>query len=260
MALRAERITVELGGKEVLKDVSYTFRKGFRTAILGPNGAGKSTLLRAVAGLQRVRAGAVYLDGADIRRLPRHALARRMAILSQGLAVPADVDVRSLVDYGRSPHRRWYRREDKEKDRAAVENAIAACRLEGMADRLVASLSGGERQRAWLAMALAQEPEILLLDEPTTYLDIAHQLEVMETVSRLHRERALTVITVLHDIRHAAAYADAVVFIKDRGVYRAGPPSEVLTADTLRAVYGVEMDTFTNAKGDAILAPTGLLR
>ncbi|BEU87930.1 ABC transporter ATP-binding protein [Selenomonas sp. TAMA-11512] len=260
MALRAEHITVELGGKEVLRDVSHTFRKGVRTAILGPNGAGKSTFLRAIAGLQKIRTGTIYLDDTDIHDLPRHILAQRMAILSQGLFAPADVDVRSLVDYGRSPYRRWYRPEDKERDKSAVEKAITACQLEAMADRPVASLSGGERQRAWLAMALAQEPEILLLDEPTTYLDIAHQLEVMEIIARLHRDCALTVIMVLHDIQHAAAYADEVVCIKDQGLYQAGPPSEVLTIDTLRTIYGVEVEPFTNARGDTILAPIGLLR
>lgn len=259
MSLRVEGITVELDGKTVLHDVSHVFRKGQRTAILGPNGAGKSTLLRAVAGLQNVQQGAIYINDVDLKTIPRHVLAQHMAILSQGLRAPADVDVRTLVDYGRSPYRRWYRKEEKARDIAAVDAAIEACQLRSMEHRLVASLSGGERQRAWLAMALAQEPEILLLDEPTTYLDIAHQMEVMEIVSRLHSERALTVVMVLHDIQHAAAYTDEVIVIKNHGVLQAGTPEKVLTPEILRTVYGVEMDRFTNAKGASILAPVHLV-
>ncbi|MBQ2048587.1 MAG: ABC transporter ATP-binding protein, partial [Schwartzia sp.] len=167
---------------------------------------------------------------------------------------------KQLVDFGRFPYRSWLRASDPKADREAVEWAIERTQLNAFVDRPVIRLSGGERQRAWIAMALAQKPEILLLDEPTTYLDIGHQLEVMNIVEDLNREYGITIIMVLHDINHALQYADEIVVIKDHGVFAQGTPKEVLTVDMLGNVFGVRADVFVNSKGISVLSPVSLVK
>ncbi|MBQ3970981.1 MAG: ABC transporter ATP-binding protein, partial [Selenomonadaceae bacterium] len=176
MLLETRNLTVTIEGKTILKDLSIRFAEGKRTAIIGPNGAGKSTLLRALAALNPHYQGEILLDGEDIRKMGRKKLSQRLAILPQSVQAPPDTTVERLVDYGRFPYRSWFRGSNAREDREAVEWALSVTRLEDFRHRQVVSLSGGERQRAWIAMALAQRPEVLLLDEPTTYLDIAHQL------------------------------------------------------------------------------------
>lgn len=256
MNLSAENISVTLGGKEILRDLNYEFPSGKRTAIIGANGAGKSTLLKVLCLLNENFSGRVTLDGQDIRALGRKNLARVMAILPQERDAPQDTTVKQLVSFGRFPHRKFFGGTSKEDD-AAVQNALTLTKLTGFANRQVASLSGGERQRAWLAMTLAQRPKILLLDEPTTYLDIAHQLEVMEIIADVNRRFATTIVMVLHDVNHARLYSDAVLIVKDKGIFAAGSPKKILTAQTLSAVFNVKADTFRNAAGDEIIFPLG---
>ena len=257
MTLETQNLQVAVNGKKILHDISVKFPAGRRTAIIGPNGAGKSTLLKAIAALNRDIEGQILLDGRDIASFGRKELARQMAILPQGTMAPADVTVENLVEYGRFPYRSFFT-QDREADQRAVKWAMDVARIADFAPRRVQDLSGGERQRVFLAMVLAQQPEILLLDEPTTYLDIANQLQVMEIVAGLHREKQLTVIMVLHDMNHALQYADELVILQDGRVRAQGEPRRILTAECLQEVFGVQADTFVNQQGKKILFPIGL--
>jgi iron complex transport system ATP-binding protein len=259
MALETRALGVSIRGKEILHNVSICFPGNKRTAIIGPNGAGKSTLLRILAGLEHNYEGKVLLDGQELCGIGRKALSRRLAILPQGMTAPADITVERLVDYGRFPYRSWLHSSNGKADREAVECALRETGLRHFRDRQVAELSGGERQRAWIAMALAQQPEILLLDEPTTYLDIAHQLEVMQILTKLNRDYQMTVIMVLHDINHALQYADELVILKNHGIFAQGTPEKILTVDMVASVFGVKADIFLNSRGKAVLSPVSIV-
>ena len=254
MNLAAENISVTLGGKEILRGVNYKFTSGKRTAILGANGAGKSTLLKILCLLNEKFSGTVTLDGQDIRLLGRKNLAQVMAILPQERDAPQDTTVRQLVSFGRFPHRKFFGNSTAE-DSAAIDSALEMTKLKDFESRQVASLSGGERQRAWLAMTLAQRPKILLLDEPTTYLDIAHQLEVMDIIAAVNQKFSTTIIMVLHDINHARLYSDEVIIIGDKKICAAGNPKKILTAQLIGEVFGVEAETFRNIRGEEIIFP-----
>ncbi|SFT43334.1 iron complex transport system ATP-binding protein [Selenomonas sp. GACV-9] len=260
MTLAVKNLSVRIEHKVILHDLSIAFAAGKRTAIIGPNGAGKSTLLKAAAGLNTEYEGQILLDAVDIRSLSRQKVARKLAILPQGATAPPDTTVAQLVDYGRFPYRSWFRASDARADREAVEWAMAVTHTEKFAARQVQTLSGGERQRAFLAMALAQKPDILLLDEPTTYLDIAHQLEVMDIVAKINREYGMTVIMVLHDINHALQYADEIAVLTGHRIAAQGKPQEILTVDMLARVFHVKADIFVNSQGAAVLSPVGLVR
>ena len=193
---------------------------------MGPNGSGKSTTLKTLARLIAPLAGAVYLNGQDIIRLPTREVARRMAILPQVHEVPAELTVLELVEQGRFPHvgaLRMLRRQDDE----AIEEAIRMTRLKALAHRPIDTLSGGERQRAWMALALAQRTEILLLDEPTTFLDVGHQLDLLQLVSGLNRDRGVTIVMVLHDLNHAARFSDRMIAMSDGEIVADGAPGGV---------------------------------
>ncbi len=260
MRLETRNLSVSIGGKEILSHVDLSFSEGRRTAIIGPNGAGKSTLLRALASLFTDYAGDVLLGGVNVKSIGRKQAARQMAILPQSMQAPPDITVRRLVDYGRFPYRGMFTSSNPKEDREAVEWALSVTRLTDFQHRQVISLSGGERQRAWIAMALAQRPKILLLDEPTTYLDIAHQLEVMQIIRHVNEKYGMTVIMVLHDINHALQYADEIVVIKDHGIYGQGAPRDVLTVEMLARVFGVQADIFTNSRGITVLSPISIAR
>lgn len=223
-----EDLRLSLGGKQILHGISAEFEAGRIHAILGPNGCGKTTLIRALCGAIRADSGHVLLDEAPVASLSAAAIARRLAVVWQGGQVSGDLTVRRLVGYGRYAHLPWWRLSPPSDDEA-VKRAMAATAMTEMADRRVDTLSGGERQRVWLATALAQEPAVLLLDEPTTYLDIAHQIDIMELVRQLNRDQGLTVITVLHDLTQAARYCDRCVVLGDGRVLRTGAPREALS-------------------------------
>ncbi|RAO49246.1 Spermidine/putrescine import ATP-binding protein PotA [Micromonospora saelicesensis] len=208
------------------------------TVIVGPNACGKSTLLRTMARLLTPRRGTVLLDGTAIRELPTREVARRLGVLPQSPLVPEGVTVADLVGRGRQPYQRWWRQWSSE-DGAAVDQAMALADVTDLADRPVDSLSGGQRQRVWIAMTLAQDTDALLLDEPTTFLDLAHQVEVLDLLHRLRSERGRTVVAVLHDLNQAARYADHLVAMRAGAVVAAGPPREILTADLVRDVFGL---------------------
>ena len=259
MAIEVKDLAVEINDKLILENVSVSVPEKKVTSVIGPNGAGKSTLLKVMGGINTSYSGKVFIDGVDIRTIRRKAFAQKLAILPQGMQTPADVTVRQLVDYGRFPYRSWFKSHKKE-DEKIVDWAMEETQVSDLANRQVMSLSGGERQRAWIAMALAQKPEILLLDEPTTYLDIAHQLEVMEIVTRLNKDLGLTVLMVLHDLNQAVKYSDYLVVIKDKGVYTTGSPEQVMNAALLREVFSVKGETFTNSQGATILSPVEVVR
>lgn len=235
--LATDAVTLAYDRLVVARDLTVAVPAGSFTVIIGPNGCGKSTLLRALARTLRPRAGRVLLDGAPMGSLRSRAIARRLALLPQGPIAPEGITVGDLVARGRYPHQGLLRQWSPE-DARAVDAAMAATEVTELRDRDVADLSGGQRQRAWLAMALAQETDLLLLDEPTTFLDIAHQYEVMDLCARLHEE-GRTLVAVLHDLNQAARYGTHVIAMQDGRVVAEGPPGEVITADLVRDVFGL---------------------
>jgi len=240
IALDARRLHVRHPGldRDALRDVSLEVVTGEILALVGPNGSGKSTLLRALGRELESRSGAVLLDGRSLATLPRRWLARRMARLPQDPQGPEGFTVESLVRAGRHPHIAYFASYD-ERDERVVADVLEAVELAELRTRPLASLSGGERRRAWIAMALAQEPELLLLDEPTTALDLRHQFELLDLLRRLNRERGATIVLSLHDLEHAAHVADRVAVLCRGRLYAAGRPEEVLTEETLLDVFRV---------------------
>ncbi len=259
MKLEAKNISVTIAGKTILSNVNPVFPEGRRIAIIGPNGAGKSTLLRVLANLHTQYEGEVFLGGENIRKLDRKKVARSLAILPQSMQIPPDTTVSRLIDFGRFPYRGMFTGGKPKEDREAVERAISLVKLEKFKDRQVNSLSGGERQRARIAMALAQEPEIMLFDEPTTYLDIAHQLEVMQIIRLINEKYKMTVIAVLHDINHALQYADEVIVVKDQKTFQ-GSPKKIINADMLANVFGVNAEIFSTTGGESVLIPVSTIK
>lgn len=259
MALSVENLTIEVAEKIILQNVSVTFPEKQITSVIGPNGAGKSTLLKAAANINTNYKGTVLLDGEDIKSINRSSLARKLAVLPQGMQTPADITVERLVDYGRFPYRSWFKRGNPQEDKEAVEWAMNVTHIQHLRHQQVASLSGGERQRTWIAMALAQRPEILLLDEPTTYLDIAHQLEVLEIVRQINRDWGMTIIMVLHDLNQAARYSHQLVVVKDKGIFAQGESKKVLTVPFLADVFKVQAETYRSADGNELLNPESVI-
>ena len=255
MILSAKDISFEVSGKKILNNITYTFAENKRTAIIGSNGAGKSTLLKILCLLNKKFTGTVTINGDDIKGINRNKLAKMIAILPQEKDVPNDVTVKQLTSYGRFPYRNLFKSSDPKLDKEAIEWALMITNLGELADRQVSTLSGGERQRAWLAMVLAQRPQILLLDEPTTYLDIRHQLEVMKIITEVNKSSGMTIIMVLHDINHVRMFTDEVIIIKDSQIFASGEPKEILTASVISEVFGIKAETFINEKGEVIIMP-----
>ncbi|MBW8480968.1 ABC transporter ATP-binding protein [Actinomadura sp. PM05-2] len=226
------------GGRTVIEGLDLEIPDGSFTVIVGPNACGKSTLLHTLARVLARRAGTVLLDGADIARLPSKQVARTLGLLAQQPVTPEAITVADLVSRGRHPHRRPLRGWTAE-DEDAVARALAATDTAALAERPVDELSGGQRQRVWLAMVLAQETPILLLDEPTTFLDIAHQIDVLDLCAGLHEDRDRTLVAVLHDLNHACRYATHLVAMRDGAVVAQGPPADVATPELIEAVFGL---------------------
>ncbi|WP_454049978.1 ABC transporter ATP-binding protein [Cellulomonas sp. Marseille-Q8402] len=235
--LRVDRATLGYERRTVSTDLSLEIPDDSFTVVVGPNACGKSTLLRSLARLLRPSSGDVVLDGESIHRMHTKEVARRVGLLPQIALAPEGITVAELVARGRYPHQNLFRQQS-DADRHAVASAMAATRVAELADVPVDELSGGQRQRVWVAMALAQETGILLLDEPTTFLDIAHQIELMDLFARLHQEGS-TLVAVLHDLNHAARYATHLVVMKDGEVVAQGPPAEVVTAELVERVFGL---------------------
>lgn len=236
--LAARAVTLAYEQRVISTDLTVEVPHGGFTAIIGPNACGKSTLLRSLARLLKPRDGSVVLDGQDIHRYPAKEVARRLGLLPQTATAPDGITVADLVARGRYPHQSLLRQWSA-ADETAVAHAMAATGVTELSTRRVDELSGGQRQRVWVAMVLAQETSLLLLDEPTTFLDIAHQVELLDLFADLNRTRGCTLVAVLHDLNQAARYADHLIAMRDGSVVAAGPPSEVLTADLVEAVFGL---------------------
>ena len=257
--LGAEAVTVGYGGAPVVHDLTLDIPDGRVTTIVGPNGCGKSTLLRTLARLLRPTSGRVRLDGDAIGSVPTAEVSRRLALLPQTPVAPDGLLVRDLAGRGRHPHQRWFRQWSDDDERI-VEQALRLTDTWELRDRSIDQLSGGQRQRAWIAMTLAQDTELLLLDEPTTYLDLAHQVEVLELVGRLNRERDRTVAMVLHDLNLAARYSDHVVVMRAGVVVTQGTPTEVFTTDLLEEVFGLRADVLDDPRtGLPVVVPVSVV-
>ncbi|TCJ13061.1 ABC transporter ATP-binding protein [Rubrobacter taiwanensis] len=256
--LKTEDLSLSYDGERVIRELSLEIPPGRITAIVGPNGCGKSTLLKGMARLLKPKGGSVYLDGEAIAKMPTKEVAKRLGILSQGPVAPEGLTVRELVAQGRYPHQSWFQQWSREDERISAR-ALKITGMTAFADRPLDTLSGGQRQRAWIAMALAQDTEILLLDEPTTFLDMAHQLEVLHLLERLNAEEDRTILMVVHDLNHAARYAHHIVAIAAGRVFTSGSPAAVVTPDVLREVFNVEADIVPDPRtGAPLCIPHGL--
>ncbi|HEY0188792.1 MAG TPA: ABC transporter ATP-binding protein [Cellulomonas sp.] len=252
--LRIDGIRVGYARTTVIEDLAVQIPHGGFTVIIGPNGCGKSTLLRTLGRMLPVRAGRILLDDRDLASFRAREAARRIGLLPQSPAAPSAITVADLVSRGRFPYQSLLRQWSPQDERA-VAAALAEVGLADQADRLVEELSGGQRQRVWIAMALAQETPVLLLDEPITSLDIAHQLDVLDLCSRLHRS-GRTLVAVLHDLNLAARYATHVIAMRDGRVQAEGPPDRVFTAEVLRAVFDLDALVLTDPEtGRPLVVP-----
>lgn len=246
-SLRGDGLRIGYGSTVIIDDLSLVLPEGKITSLVGPNGCGKSTLLNTFARLHKPSQGSVLLDGRHVATMPTKEVARRLAFLPQSVSVPPGVTVRELVGYGRYPHQ-GLGGTASEDDRDAVEWAMRATGTTQFAHRMADSLSGGERQRAWIAMALAQRTGVLLLDEPTTFLDIKHQLGTLSLVRRLNEEHGITVGMVLHELNHAVCYSDNIVMMKQGAVVAVGAPEAVMTRENITGVFGVDVEIHTDPR------------
>lgn len=258
--LSTRDLRLNLGGHEILHGINLDFSAHKIHAILGPNGCGKTTLVKGMCGAAKLSQGEVFLDGRPISGLSAAKMARKMALVWQGGHITGDLTVQRLVSYGRYAHLPWWQLRPPTHDHA-VEHAMARTGVLPMASRRVETLSGGERQRVWLAAALAQEPELLLLDEPTTYLDIAHQIDILELVRELNQTSGLTVVMVLHDLTQAARYCDDCVVMGDGRVLRQGRPDQALSWAAIAQDFSVDSWVTNDPQGGRpVVAPRARVR
>lgn len=256
--ITGEHIYYSINGQSILEDVNFSAKKGEIVTVVGPNGCGKSTLLRILSRLLKAERGEVRLQGKLLSAYPGKELARRLAILPQRKQAPPDTTVEQLVQFGRFPYT-GMSGQMRQEDFQAVDRALKQTEMERFRSRTISSLSGGESQMAWITMAIAQTPEILFLDEPTTYLDICYQLEVLELVRKLNRELQLTIVMVLHDLNQAAAYSDRIYALKNRQCYCFGETREVICPEMFRDVFSVETKVY-RAEDSSVYMPVKIAR
>lgn len=264
-----ERVSVRLGARElslgyasgpIVEELSVDIADGAITAIVGPNACGKSTLLRGLARLLRPAGGQVILDGADITTLRTRDVARKLGLLPQSAIAPEGITVADLVVRGRFPHQRVLRQYSR-LDQRAVADAMAATGVTALAGRPVDELSGGQRQRVWVAMVLAQQTPLVLLDEPTTFLDIAHQIELLDLFAELNAEQGRTIVAVLHDLNHACRFADRIIAMKAGAIVAQGDPDDVITAELVEEVYGLKCQIIEDPQtGTPLVVPRASAR
>ncbi|MGW6891437.1 ATP-binding cassette domain-containing protein [Streptomyces sp. NRRL F-5140] len=254
--LAADGVSVGYGARTVIEDLDVAIPSGVVTTIIGPNGCGKSTLLRTLSRLLKPTRGTVVLDGDDIGRLRTRDVAKKLGLLPQAPVAPDGLTVADLVARGRHPHQSWLRQWSSD-DAAVVERALAMTGVSDLGDRPVDSLSGGQRQRVWISMTLAQGTDLLLLDEPTTYLDLAHAIDVLDLVDDLH-ESGCTVVMVLHDLNLATRYSDNLVVMKEGSILAQGHPRDVITAELLHEAFGLRAMVIDDPVGDRpLIVPIG---
>ncbi len=238
-ALTARKLTLAYDGRAIIDTLDIAIPLGKITVLVGPNGCGKSTLLKGLGRLLKPKSGIVYLDSTSIFKLPTKVVAQQMGLLPQGPSAPEGLTVKELVAQGRYPYQGWLQQWSKE-DEQQVEAAIAITALQDLSERPVDSLSGGQRQRAWIAMTLAQNTQILLLDEPTTFLDLAHQIEVLDLLYDLNQQEGRTIVIVLHELNQACRYADHLVAMKSGKIYAQGRPNQVMSETLVKEVFGLD--------------------
>ncbi|MEV7727911.1 ABC transporter ATP-binding protein [Streptomyces sp. NPDC087917] len=255
--LSAENVTLGYDGRVIAENLSVEIPDHSFTVIVGPNACGKSTLLRALSRMLKPSVGRVLLDGQAISSMPAKKVARTLGLLPQSSIAPDGITVADLVSRGRYPHQGLLRQWSPQDERIVAES-MASTGIAELADRAVDELSGGQRQRVWIAMALAQQTPLLLLDEPTTYLDIQHQLDVLDLCAELHETQGRTLVAVLHDLNHAARYATHLIALRDGVVVAQGPPSEVVTAELVQEVFGVRCRIIDDPEtGTPLVVPAG---
>ena len=237
--IRAEHITIAYDDKTVIQNLSTKITDGKITTIIGANGCGKSTLLKALTRIQAVKAGQILIDGRAITDLPTKEIAKQIALLPQVLEATEDITVYELVSYGRFPHQSYFG-QLSDIDKAKIKRAMEMTKITNLANKKIDALSGGQRQRVWIAMALAQDTDTIFLDEPTTYLDMNHQLEILELLKKLNQETKKTIIMVLHDLNLSARFSDGLIGQKNGAICYHGQVEEVMTTDILRDIFSIE--------------------
>jgi iron complex transport system ATP-binding protein len=256
-ALQAKQLTLSYGNAIIIDELDLTIPKGEITVFIGGNGSGKSTLLRALARLLKPAGGAVLLEGKEIAKLPTKDVAKKLAILPQSPTAPEGLTVLQLVKQGRYPYQTWLK-QWSEEDEKAVRRALEATKMTELAERPVDSLSGGQRQRAWIAMTLAQDTDIILLDEPTTYLDMTHQIEILDLLFELNEKEKRTIVMVLHDLNLACRYAHHIVAIRDKKIYAQGKPEEIISCQLVKDVFQMDCQvTYDPLFGTPLCIPYG---
>ncbi len=238
-SIKTENLSISYGDFDIVKDLNLNIPKGKITTIIGSNGCGKSTILKTIARILKPKSGVIYINDNDIENLSSSFISKEMAVLPQSPQAPNGLTVGELVAYGRFPHQSGFGKltsQDKEK----IDWSLKIIGMQEFKDRPIETLSGGQRQRVWIAMALAQETEILLLDEPTTYLDLAHQLEILQLLENLNKTQGQTIVMVIHDLNNAARFADYMVGIKDGNIVCTGSPKEIMTKYNLRKIFNID--------------------
>ncbi|NEP59619.1 MAG: ABC transporter ATP-binding protein [Symploca sp. SIO2G7] len=257
-ALESHDLTGGYGAESIVQNINFTLQPGEWLSILGANGSGKSTLLRLLSRILSPQKGTVLLDGKSIHTQSPQIVAQTLAILPQQQTIPSGLTVRQLVSLGRAPHQPWWQWELNAEDHKQVTLALESTELITYRNRPVEQLSGGERQRAFLALALAQAPQVLLLDEPTTYLDLRYQLELLELLKHLNQHQNIAIITVLHDVNLAARYSDRLALLKTGKLYHLGAPTDVLTPENLAAIFGIDATILQTPVGIQICPLTSI--
>ncbi len=237
--IETKELSIAYDEKLIVESLNLNLPKGKITSIIGPNGCGKSTILKAIGRIMKKKSGMIYLDGEDISKTPTKEIAKKMAILPQTPTAPNGLTVKELVSYGRYPHQKGFGRLTEE-DKKIINWAIEATKLSEFCHREIDNLSGGQRQRVWIAMALAQQTDLILLDEPTTYLDMAHQLEILELLAELNKNQACTIVMVLHDLNLASRFSDYIVAVNQGNIIASGGPEKVITKENLARVFQID--------------------
>ncbi|QSH41833.1 ABC transporter ATP-binding protein [Lentisphaerota bacterium ZTH] len=257
MKIEVSNLTVGYdGGPPVLNGVDLGIKSGKVVTLIGPNGSGKSTMLKVIARTLRPYSGTVYIDDKNVHSFNTRKLARMMSVLPQSNSAPEDITVEELVEYGRFPYRRLLQGFSP-ADVESVDRALQLTGLETMRKRAVSALSGGERQRAWIALNLAQKPKVMLLDEPTTYLDVCHQFDIIDLIRRMNLQLGITIVMVLHDLNLAARYSDEIVVMKDGAIFSQGRPGDVIKEEMLREVFNIKAHLTMDEKEVPHFVPVG---